>query len=103
MDALQPITAGVVGYGKELNRKPQRLARSLEWGHLSVVLADELPSPEQIVALRAMSGQRRLKAAEQLFWSARKIKSAGVRTQHPDWPEAQIKAEVDRLFLHARE
>ena len=66
------------------------------------MLADEQTSPEQFAILRAMSGQRRLKLAEQMFWSARKLKAAGVRSQHPDWPEEQIIAEVNRIFLHAR-
>jgi hypothetical protein len=32
-----------------------------------------------------MSGQERLRAAERLYWSARKMKAAGLRAQHPDW------------------
>jgi hypothetical protein len=30
------------------------------------------------------------------------LKAAGVRSQHPDWPEEKVKAEVNRIFLHAR-
>lgn len=66
------------------------------------MLTDEQTSPEQFAILRAMSGERRLKLAEQMFWSARKLKAAGVRSQHPDWPEEKIIAEVNRIFLHAR-
>ena len=68
----------------------------------SFMLPDEQPSPEQIAALRAMSGERRLRLAEQLYWSARKMKAAGLRSQHPDWPEDSVNAEVWRIFLHAR-
>jgi len=67
------------------------------------MLADEQTSPEQIAVLRGMTGDRRLKVAERLYWSARKLKAAGVRSQHPDWSEQQVRAEVNRLFLHARE
>ena len=63
---------------------------------------DEQTSPEQIEALRAMSGEKRLRLAEQLYWSARKMKAAGLRHQHPDWPEDRINSEVTRIFLHAR-
>ena len=49
------------------------------------MLPDEQASPEQIAALRAMSGQRRLRLAEQLYWSARKMKAAWLHSQHPDW------------------
>jgi hypothetical protein len=66
------------------------------------MLADEQTSPEQFAILRAMSGERRLQLAEMLYWSARKLKTAGVRNQHPDWPEEKVNAEVNRIFLHAR-
>ena len=66
------------------------------------MLPDEQPSPEQIQALRRMPPERRLALAEQLYWSARKLKAAGLRSQHPDWPEERVNAEVRRLFLHAR-
>jgi hypothetical protein len=66
------------------------------------MLSDEQTSPEQFAILRAMPGERRLKLAETLYWSARKLKVAGVRSQHPDWPEEQVNAEVNRIFLHAR-
>ena len=66
------------------------------------MLADEKTSFKQLEILRAMSGERRLKLAEQLYWSARKLKTAGVRGQHPDWPEEKVKAEVNQIFLHAR-
>ena len=67
------------------------------------MLADEQTSPEQFAILRGMSGQRRLQLAEQMFWFARRLKTAGVRHQHPDWPEEKVIAEVNRIFLHAGE
>jgi hypothetical protein len=66
------------------------------------MLADEQPGPKQIEILRAMSGQDRLRVAERLYWSARKMKAAGVRAQHPDWPETQVEAEMRRIFANAR-
>jgi hypothetical protein len=65
------------------------------------MLADEQTSPEQFALLRAMPGERRLQIAEDMFWSARQLKAAGVRYQHPDWPEEKVIAEVNRIFLHA--
>ena len=62
----------------------------------------ESPSPEQIAILRAMPGEKRLRLSEQLYWSARKMKAAGLRHQHPDWPRERIDSEVTRIFLHAR-
>ena len=66
------------------------------------MLPDEQASPQQLTVFRGMTGQRRLRLAEQLYWSARKMKAAGLRTQHPEWPEEQVNAEVRRVFLHAR-
>ena len=66
------------------------------------MLTDEQTSPEQFAALRAMTGARRLRLAEQLYWSARKMKAAGLRNQHPDWPPQRVEAEVRAIFSHAR-
>lgn len=66
------------------------------------MLVDEQTSPEQFMALRAMSGVRRWRLAEQLYWSARKMKRTGLQRQHPDWPKEQIDEEVSRIFSHAR-
>jgi hypothetical protein len=37
-----------------------------------------------------------------MFWSARKLKAAGIRNQHPDWSEEKVIAEVNRIFVHAQ-
>lgn len=66
------------------------------------MLPDEKLSPKQIEVLRAMPGERRLRLAEQLYWSARKIKLAGLRAQHLEWTEEQLNAELRRVFTHAR-
>ena len=66
------------------------------------MLTDERTSPEQITVLRALTGARRLRLAEQLYWSARKMKAAGLRSQHPDWPEQRLSDEVRQIFSHAR-
>ena len=68
---------------------------------IHLVLTDEQTSPKQFEFLRAMSGQRRLQIAEQMFWMARELKATGLRHHHPDWPEEKVIAEVNRIFLHA--
>jgi len=70
--------------------------------HGSPMLPDEQTGSEQIAVLRAMSGQERLRLAERLYWSARKMKAAGVRAQHPDWLEERVDDEVRRIFSNAR-
>ena len=66
------------------------------------MLSDEKLSAKQIEVLRAMPGERRLRLAEQLYWSARKIKLAGLRAQHSEWTEEQLNTELRRIFAHAR-
>ena len=66
------------------------------------MLPDEEASPEQLASFRRMTPERRLWLAEQLYWSARELKAAGLRAQHADWSEQQIAREVTRLFTHAR-
>ncbi len=66
------------------------------------MLPDERTTPKQIEIFRAMTGQDRWRLAEQLYWSARRMKMAGLRAQHPDWTEDQVEAETRRLFLYAR-
>ncbi|MEI6194499.1 MAG: hypothetical protein WCS42_09225 [Verrucomicrobiota bacterium] len=78
------------------------LARTIFLAHYHFMLPDEQTSPEQFAVLRAMTGARRLRLAERLYWSARKMKAAGLHNQHPDWPEQRLNDEVRRIFSHAR-
>ncbi|MEM7609877.1 MAG: hypothetical protein AAF411_31405 [Myxococcota bacterium] len=56
----------------------------------------------RIERLRAMTPEERWKAAHRLYWSARRLKAAAIRSEHPDWDEAQVEAEVRELFVRAR-
>ncbi len=64
--------------------------------------SDDDPSSEQISIYRRMTPGRRLEIAEQMYWSARRMKGAWLRTQHPDWTDVQVNSEVTRIFSHAR-
>jgi hypothetical protein len=55
-----------------------------------VLLPDEQATPEQLALFRRMTPGRRLSLAEQLYWSARELKAAWLRSQHPDWTEEEI-------------
>lgn len=66
------------------------------------MLTDEQTSLEQFAAFRAMTGEQRLRLAEQLYWSARRMKLAGLRSQYPDWTEERLADEVRQIFTHAR-
>ena len=51
---------------------------------------------------RKMTGGQKLKLAMRLYWSARRLKAAGLRQQHPDWTEDQVQKEVTEIFKNAR-
>jgi predicted phosphoadenosine phosphosulfate sulfurtransferase len=61
----------------------------------------ERPSPEQLERYRAMTQAERLRQAERLYWSARRLREAHERTLHPDWTDEQIRDRVRRIFLRA--
>jgi len=52
---------------------------------------------------RVMTPQQRLRAAFRLYWSARQLKEASLRTFHPELSEEEIKAAVRDCFLYARD
>ncbi len=66
------------------------------------MIGEELLTPEQVAIYRKMPGEKRLQLAEKLYWSAREMTAAGVRSRHPDWSQDQVTAEVRRIFLNAR-
>jgi len=41
--------------------------------------------------LRAISPAQKLRAAERLYHSARQLKAAALRAQHPDWTDEAIR------------
>jgi hypothetical protein len=52
---------------------------------------------------RSMTPQQRLHASFRLYWSARQLKEASLRTLHPELSEEEIKATVRDFFLYARD
>ena len=58
-------------------------------------------SPEYLESLRRTPGEQKLRTAGALYRAARKLKSAAVREQHPDWTEARVALHVRHIFLHA--
>ena len=50
---------------------------------------------------RKMSGTDKLMLSCSLYWSARSLKIAALRKQHPHWSEVRILKEARRIFLYA--
>lgn len=82
--------------------RERRLADKLRVHYPLHMRSDEQPGRQQLSAMRAISGEMRLQLAEQLYWSARRMKAAGLRSQHPEWSDKQIESEVTRIFQNAR-
>ena len=57
----------------------------------------------QRAVFRAMTPEQKLRAAFRLYWSARQLKEASLRTFHPELSEVQIKARVRECFMYARD
>jgi hypothetical protein len=58
-------------------------------------MSDE-PHPEQVRAIRAMSLDRRLAVGMSLLKSARRMRRAALRQQHPQWKDAEIEEALRR-------
>ncbi len=57
---------------------------------------------KQIELYRLMSPSRKLQIALRLYYSARQLKEAGLRLQHPDWTEEELHEKTKEIFLYAR-
>jgi len=62
------------------------------------VLTDSSPAAQaiQIEIQRAMSGEQRLLLALEMSLFARELSRAGIRSEHPEWSEAQVARELLR-------
>ena len=57
--------------------------------------------PIQREIYRNMSPGEKLKIAQRLNYSARALKAAWLRQQHPDWSEERVQAKVVEIFRNA--
>ena len=51
--------------------------------------------------LKRMSPSQKIKAFNQLYWTARELKAAGLRMQYPDISETEVQEKVREIFLRA--
>ena len=57
--------------------------------------------PEQIRIYRSMTPTQKYEIFLRLYRTARQLKAAGLKLQHPQWDEKKIEDEVSRIFTHA--
>lgn len=58
-------------------------------------MSDDL-HPEQVRVIRSMSQDRRLAVGMSLLKSARRMRRAALRAQHPDWSDEQLDDAIRR-------
>jgi len=58
--------------------------------------------PAQKRSFQRMTPEKKLWLLRDLLRSARKLKAAGLRKQHPSWSEEEIQQKVREIFLYAR-
>ena len=58
-----------------------------------------MDGPTQADIIAKMTPAQKLRAAMRLYWSARALKTAAVRQQHPDWTDDAVARHVRDLFL----
>lgn len=51
---------------------------------------------------RKMSPEKKLQLAADLYFSARDLKKAALKSQHPEWSEKELNKAVTEIFKYAR-
>lgn len=49
--------------------------------------------------LAKLTGEQKLQTAMRIYWSARALKHAALRAEHPEWSEAELASAVRDAFL----
>jgi hypothetical protein len=57
--------------------------------------------PKVLEIIRGMTAEQKLRAASQLYWTARTLTASHLRTVHPDWSEEQVQNEVRDVYLYS--
>jgi hypothetical protein len=63
----------------------------------------EVVNEQMAAVLRSKSGAERLKIAAGMFAAARRILTSQLASEHPDWDERRLPAEVARRLAHRAE
>ncbi|MES1241569.1 MAG: hypothetical protein ABUT39_08110 [Acidobacteriota bacterium] len=60
----------------------------------------EIVDDEMARVLRGMTGAERLKIADRMFSSARRMIASHLAAEHPDWDQERIERETSRRISH---
>ncbi len=56
---------------------------------------------EEIQIFRKMPAAKKLKIANDMYFTAYNLKFAALKQQYPDWNDLKIKKEITRIFSYA--
>ncbi|MGH8707668.1 MAG: hypothetical protein ACREVD_06375 [Burkholderiales bacterium] len=57
--------------------------------------------PVQIEAFRRMTPAEKLQRVAELYETGIRLRAAGLRLAHPDWPQERLEREARRALLYA--
>ena len=60
----------------------------------------EIVDDEMARVLRGMTGAERLKIADRMFSSARRMIASHLGAEHPDWDQERIERETSKRISH---
>jgi len=64
-------------------------------------MTNERIHPVQAEGFRRMTPAQKLAMVADLYEAGIRLRAAGLRMAHPDWPDARLEFEARRSLLHA--
>ena len=61
----------------------------------------EMMHPRQIEGFRRMTPAQKLQMVAELYRAGIRLRMAGLRMAHPDWPDERLEHEARRALLYA--
>ena len=65
--------------------------------------SEQLSSDHWGESLRRLGPEGKLRAAQLLYFSARRLKEGAIRTKHPESTDAEVKQALNESFWNARD
>jgi hypothetical protein len=62
---------------------------------------EEAIHPVQVEGFRRMTAAEKLRMVAQLYEAGIRLRVAGLRMAHPDWPDERLEREARRALLYA--
>jgi len=62
---------------------------------------DEAIHPIQLEGFRRMTPAEKLRMVAELYHAGIRLRVAGLRMTHPDWPDERLEREARRALLYA--